>query len=313
MIRKLLLIFLSFTFISCGKGNQPEYAFGIQNENAVSKIQTVPEDSISYWVKIKKDVKIKNYFSFMDSIVASIDTIKNPGINEYILVHSNSWIIDSLRATDYYALMAKDSFVYDQKEIVILHAGDSLGIPDSLCATLIQQKLNSTVIDLNIPEFTLRIYQMNDTILTCPVRVGRNDRKYIYVIKRTLDLKTPIGIGEIIRIDRMHKVINLDTGKPYTGTNRDDGRFTKMPVIPWIEPSINGIQYGAMIHPTTNPATLGKAYSHGCVGTREADAWTIYYNAPLGTKVIFRYDLKIQDVKGDTILLEDIYNLGNGN
>ena len=89
----------------------------------------------------------------------------------------------------------------------------------------------------------------------------------------------------------------------------DDEHFTKMPIIPWLEPSINNIRYGAMIHPTTNPKTLGKAYSHGCVGLTEADAWKVYYNAPIGTKVIFRYDLQVLNEKGDTILLQDIYHL----
>lgn len=44
----------------------------------------------------------------------------------------------------------------------------------------------------------------------------------------------------------------LVTGIKYDSTCRDDGNYTKMPVIPWLEPSINGIRYGAMIHPTTN-------------------------------------------------------------
>lgn len=83
-----------------------------------------------------------------------------------------------------------------------------------------------------------------------------------------------------------------------------------MPIIPWIEPSINGIRYGALIHPTTNPETLGKAYSHGCVGTTEQDAWFIYYNAPIGTPVFFRYDLTVIQPSGDILFLKDIYELG---
>ncbi len=266
-------------------------------------------DSISNWIKIEEDVKVKQFFPFLDNLVANCDTFKNWEINEYIIVHANSWIIDSLRSFDYYILKEKGIFNYDQKELVILHKGDSLAIPDSTYASAIQKKLSTSVIDVNIPEFTLKLYQMDDTLLICPVRVGRNAKKYIYVIDRTIDLKTPVGEGKIIRIDRMHKVINLDTGVEYIGTNRDDGKFTKMPIIPWIEPEINGIQYGAMIHPTTNPNTLGKAYSHGCVGTTESDAWMIYYNAPIGTKVIFRYDLSVINVKGDTVILEDIYGL----
>jgi L,D-transpeptidase ErfK/SrfK len=77
-----------------------------------------------------------------------------------------------------------------------------------------------------------------------------------------------------------------------------------MPLIPWIEPKLGGRRTGQLIHPTSNPKSLGKAYSNGCIGTREADAWRIYYHAPLGTRVVVRYDLRV----ADTIRLKDIYN-----
>ena len=80
-----------------------------------------------------------------------------------------------------------------------------------------------------------------------------------------------------------------------------------MPVIPWIETEINGIRNGQMIHPTTNPETLGKAYSNGCIGVSESDAWIIYYHAPLNTALQIRYDLIILDEKGEKRELEDIY------
>ena len=82
-----------------------------------------------------------------------------------------------------------------------------------------------------------------------------------------------------------------------------------MPRIPWIEPQIDGHRFGHMIHPTTNPKTLGKAYSNGCIGTSEADAWRIYYYAPIGTKVNFRYDLIIENERGDTIQLKRYLSL----
>lgn len=295
MVRLMCIVVV---FLSCGKKNM---SFPIS--------QTPVKDSVLQWIVISKDVKVKDYFHFMDQLVAQVDTFDTWHINEYILVHTNPWIIDSLRSFDYYKMMEKGIFVYDQTELVILHQGDSLAIPDSTHAAKLQYKLSTSVIDVNIPEFKLRLYQLGDTILTCPVRVGRDAEKFIYVVGHNVNLKTPIGVGEIVRADRMHKVINLDTGKEYPGTNRDDGKFTKMPIIPWIEPSINGVRYGALIHPTTNPATLGKAYSHGCVGTTEADAWTIYYNAPIGTKVIFRYDLKVTNENGDSILLDDVYHI----
>jgi hypothetical protein len=45
------------------------------------------------------------------------------------------------------------------------------------------------------------------------------------------------------------------------------------------------------------------------VGTAEGTAWIIYYHAPVGTKVSFRYDLTVTDEKGDTVQLKDIYLL----
>ncbi len=57
--------------------------------------------------------------------------------------------------------------------------------------------------------------------------------------------------------------------KQFFTTKRDDEKRTFMPLIPWIETEINGIRNGQMIHPTTNPKTLGKAYSNGCIRVRE--------------------------------------------
>jgi len=85
---------------------------------------------------------------------------------------------------------------------------------------------------------------------------------------------------------------------------------TLMPQIPWTEVELDGMRYGQMIHPTTNPETLERAYSNGCIGLGEADAWCFYYHAPLGTPVVFRYDLETVNETGDTIMLPDIYKRG---
>jgi L,D-transpeptidase ErfK/SrfK len=260
-------------------------------------------------VAITRSVNVGNYFSFMDSLATAIDTFRNWELNDYILVHANPWILDSLKNTDYYIQKAKGNFLYDQSKKIVLHKKDSISLPDSVWAAQIIAKLNSTSLDVNIPEFRLRIFQSGDTLLDTKVRVGRNEKKYLELAGHEVDLRTPIGSGEIIRIEKKPIVINPETAKRYEGTNRDDGGYTKMPIIPWLEPSINGIRFGTLIHPTTNPVTLGSAVSHGCVGTSEADAWTIYYNAPLGTKVNFRYDLKVLGENGDSVVLKDIYNL----
>lgn len=290
-----------------------EKQVGINSNQSLDSIRAllmpVIDHSKRSYVLVPHDVSIKNYFGFMDSITSAIDTFRNESLDEYILVHNNPWIIDSLQKTDYYIQKAEGIFLFDQPGKVALHKNDTLFIPDSIRAMEITEKLNSTLIDINIPEYTLRIIQLDDTLLNTKVRVGRNDKVFLELAGHDVDLRTPIGKGKIVRIEKNPIVINPETGKRYEGTYRDDGKFTKMPIIPWLEPEINSIRYGALIHPTTNPETLGRPLSHGCVGTSEADAWVIYYNAPIGTKVIIRYELQVVSEKGDTLNLNDIYNL----
>lgn len=268
------------------------------------------QDSVARpFVEIGREVRIKDYFKFIDSLATKISSDSKLDLNEYLLVHTNPWILDSLKNTDYYLLKAKGVFQYDQRQSVILHRGDRLVIPDSSSIVRINEKLNSTVLDLNIPEYKLRVIQSADTILICKVRVGRPVTEFLDVVGHDVNLRTPVGVGTIIRIERNPDYVNPDDGKRYDSTMRDDGKYTKMPIIPWIEPTINKIRYGDMIHATTNINTLGKPYSHGCVGTSESDAWVIYYNSPIGTKVVFRYDLSIKNKEGETIRLKDIYHL----
>ena len=125
---------------------------------------------------------------------------------------------------------------------------------------------------------------------------------------RTQDLKTKTGEGQIVNHVRNPRYINPVNNHEYLVTRRDDNKVTKLPQIPFIETEINGLRYGQLIHPTTNPKTLGKAYSNGCIGTKEADAWVIYYYAPIATKIKIRYDLTTIDEDGETIVFKDIYN-----
>jgi L,D-transpeptidase ErfK/SrfK len=52
---------------------------------------------------------------------------------------------------------------------------------------------------------------------------------------------------------------------------------------------------------------LGKAYSNGCIGTSEADAWFVYYYAPLGTAIEIKYNL----INADGKTLKDIYGFSD--
>jgi len=80
-----------------------------------------------------------------------------------------------------------------------------------------------------------------------------------------------------------------------------------LPKIPFLHTIIDGHRWGQLIHPTTNQKTLGKAYSNGCIGTKEGDAWLIYYYAPVGTEINIRYDLVETNSEGDTSIYNDIY------
>ncbi|MEH6537224.1 MAG: L,D-transpeptidase [Psychroserpens sp.] len=258
-------------------------------------------------VSIDTSITIENYFHFIDSIVKTYDSITSYKLTEHLLVRANAWIIDTLQNTDYYRMKAKDSFVYDQKKMIALPKGNSIVIPDSIQAKKLLSSFQKTAIDINIPEFKLRIYEDTIQLYEFPVRVGRNEKKYLEMSGRIQDLKTKTGSGIIFKYVRNPRYVNPVNNHEYFVTKRDDKKVTKLPQIPFIETEINGLRYGQLIHPTTNPVTLGKAYSNGCIGTKEADAWIIYYYAPITTKINIRYDLNVINNEGDRMVLKDIY------
>lgn len=259
---------------------------------------------------IFRDVPVGDYFDFMDSLVSRHAPEIDYPLTEHLLVRTNPWIIDTLANTDYYRQIAKDSFVYDQKKMIVLRAGDSLMVPDSTAVTRLLNSFENTRIDINIPEYKLRIYRDSALLYTFPIRVGQDNKRYLAMGNRITNLHTASGKGTIVRHAKDPVFYNPVNGKRFYLTRRDDGKTTVMPQIPWIETEINGVRNGQMIHPTTNPETLGKAYSNGCIGTREADMWYIYYHAPIGTRISIRYDLNITDENGDRITLKDIYRKG---
>ena len=255
-----------------------------------------------------KDITVENYFPYIDSIVKTYDSITTYKLSEHLLVRANPWIIENLKNTDYYKMIAKGLFVYNQKEMVVLPKGTIIVIPDEITASKILNSFRKTRIDINIPEYKLRIYEDSTQLYEFTVRVGRNEEKYLEMSGRIEDLKTKTGEGIIVNHIRNPRYFNPVTNLEYFVTKRDDERVTKLPQIPFIETEINGKRYGQLIHPTTNPITLGKAYSNGCIGTKEEDAWVIYYYAPINTKITIRYNLKIKDINGKEITLNDIYH-----
>jgi hypothetical protein len=270
---------------------------------ATEKTTTPP--SIRY--TLPHDVPIRTYFEFMDSLVAHFDTLLNYPLTEHLIVRYNPWLIDTLAHTDYYYLMALGIFQEDPQGLLALRQGETLLIPDSLQSDSLRQLMAQTSLDINIPAFQLRILEGEHTRYTFPVRVGQNQKKYLAMAGRVVDLRTQTGVGYIWRINKNPVFINPKDNHRYEVTRRDDGKITKLPRIPWLDPELNGHRFGQLIHPTTNPETLGKAYSNGCIGMREGDMWRVYYYAPIGTRTVFRYDLETINDQGDTIRYKNIY------
>jgi L,D-transpeptidase ErfK/SrfK len=294
VINVIILCFL----VSCQPQNQAPVV--VSDMEVEKRFQPV-------FYNVDRDIPIREYFEFLDAMVAHLDTALSYPINEYLIAHANPWLIDSLVHTDYYYLKEKGIFNEDPKALPALRKGDQLLIPDSLMADSLRKNLDHTLIDVNIPEFTLRIIENDKVLYAFPVRVGRVAKKYLAMAGRKIDLRTKTGTGQIIRVNRNPVFINPSNNKRYYKTRRDDGNLTKLPRTPWIEPELDGQRYGQLIHPTTNPETLGKAYSNGCLGMREGDMWRVYYHAPVGTPIQVRYSLQVIDEKGDTTFLKNIY------
>ena len=299
LILKSVVVFLLFLTLYFNFNKIVNTNFKSTDTVTVLKVPTA--------ILVTHNIKIKKYFNYLDSLVKNINETRNYNLTEHVLVRFNPWVIDSLAATDYYKMIEKDSFIYNQKEMIALKKGYKLLVPDSLAVDSLLSIFNATFLDINIPEYKLRICLDSIVLYDLPVRVGRNEKKYLRMGDRVTDLKTKTGTGTIINHVKNPDYYNPVTGRQYFLTRRDDDKLTKLPQIPWIETEINGVRNGQLIHPTTNPTTLGKAYSNGCIGTKEGDAWVIYYYAPINTKVVIRYDLSAVNKQGDTISFKNIY------
>ncbi|MGI9160211.1 MAG: L,D-transpeptidase [Saprospiraceae bacterium] len=294
--------------LSCGKS--PGGGGASETPKADSLRQSpVAESRRLFAVPVERAVKIKRYFPYIDQIVQQYDSLVPYRLTEHLLVRFNPWIIDSLAAMDYYLQKARGEVVLDQRELPVFHPGDTIYIPDSIAATALQREIDSAWLDVNIPEFRLRVVRgTSDTLFTFPVRVGKNKKQFQKLLGKETDLRTQPGSGKIIKINRDPPwFLDPHTGEKFMETKRDDGRRTRMPLIPWLEPEINGRRLGQLIHPTTNPGSLNRAASNGCIGVGEYAAWFIYYYAPVGTPVRIRYDLLLVPAEGDTLRLEDVY------
>ncbi|MFV1450865.1 L,D-transpeptidase [Maribacter sp. HS] len=296
-IRFIYLITLIFSLVffnSCQSKKQSNLETAQIDSTGITLVyqKLVNEPTL---IQISKDIRVGKYYQFIDSVVDKYDSIVPYDLSEHLLVRNNSWIIDTLENTDYYRMMARDSFVYDQKQMIVLPKGSQLTIPDSLSACKLLEAFSNIEIDVNIPEYKLRIFQDSTLLYEFPVRVGQFRELYLKFGDRVTDLRTKTGKGTIVKHVKHPDFYNPVNGKRFYVTRRDDEKTTMVPQIPWIKTEINNVRNGQMIHPTTNPKTLGKADSNGCIGLGEADSWRVYYYAPLGTKLRIRYDLETYD------------------
>lgn len=305
-----ILLLLALLFIGTRIQMQPSQSGNSELPKTV--YPPVERSNFLKGIRNRDTVRIHDYFSYIDSLVVAYDSVTDYPLTEHLLVRANPWIIDTLANTDYYRLMERNSFVYDQKQLIVLRPGDTIFIPNGTTAAQLIKKTKTTHIDVNIPEFKLRIYEDTTLLYTFPIRVGQNRKRYLKMGDRITDLRTKTGTGEIVGHSRDPAFYNPVNGERFYLTKRDDERTTLMPQIPWTVTEIDSIRNGQLIHPTTNPRSLGKAYSNGCIGTRESDAWIIYYHAPVGTKIRIRYDLEVRDSLGAERVLKDIYGYADG-
>ena len=302
--QKNVLVYILGTvmFLGCHQKNQEDLSYF-----KIEKIPTTEKTNALFEINIEKDVSVDEYFDFIKNLVVTYDSLVPYDLTTYLLVHNNDWLIDTFAHTDYYYQISKGNFIYDQPAQIVLKKGTTLFVPNELKAKEIGDRINSFSIDINIPEFKLNILEKDSIIHTFPVRVGQTGERFMSTVDRVVKMKTKTGSGKIASINTNPRWENPVDGHRYHTTLRDDKKRTMVPRIPFLHPEINGKRWGQLIHPTTNPKTLGKAYSNGCIGTAEGDAWRIYFHAPIGTPVKIRYDLKVEK-DGKMILLKDIYH-----
>lgn len=309
--RGFILFILGITLLLVNACERKSNAGTARENTGQAAKQFIPAEPPLAKIPVTRVIDMANFFQFLDKVVTQNDTLRAYPLSEHLLLRANPWILDTLVRTDYYFQKSLGNFIYDQTQMPVLKPGDTLLIPGPKTAGALLDKMANTRIDVNIPAFELRVWEYDSVLFSAPVRVGKNKKKYLESAGHVVDLRTRNGAGEIIRVNRNPIFIDPVTGDRFKFTKRDDHQTTLMPQIPWLEPSINGQRYGQMIHPTTNPRSLKKTASNGCIGLSEADAWRVYVYAPIGTKVLIRYDLQEVNARGDTLRYEDIYHLRN--
>ncbi len=142
-------------------------------------------------------------------------------------------------------------------------------------------------VEINIPEFTLRVFRDDEVIRTFPVGVGRPG------------FPTPVGSFRVIS-----KVEHPVWENPYLGPGvKRIGAGAENPLgTRWI--GFHATEQGEYgMHGTDSPETVGKLSSHGCIRMRIPDAEALYQLVSVGTPVRITYEThRLESRDGQLIL-----------
>jgi len=146
----------------------------------------------------------------------------------------------------------------------------------------------SYLIDINIPEYTLRLYENGLLINTFPIAVGKSI--------------TPSILGDF----RIATMVNNPTWYPQGKDPVPPGPDN--PLGPWWL----GLDYPSYgIHGNNAPSSIGKAQSKGCIRMRNEDVEYLARKVQKGTQVRLRYEpiVLIKDSVPKFAIYDDLYNL----
>ena len=86
----------------------------------------------SLFFVLEQDVSMKDYLEWANHQAILWDSLLPHYVNEYVLIRHNHWIIDSLASKDYYRLKERGMVCLNQQDLVVLHQGDTIRVPDAL-------------------------------------------------------------------------------------------------------------------------------------------------------------------------------------
>lgn len=148
----------------------------------------------------------------------------------------------------------------------------------------------SYLIDINIPEYKLRLYADDVLIATYPIAVGKS--------------VTPSILGDFQIATIVKDPTWYPQGKDPVPPGEDN------PLGPWWL----GLNYpGYGIHGNNSPTSIGKAQSKGCIRMRNEDVEYLAGKVQKGTPVRLRYEplvVSFEDSLFKVAVFEDLYDLG---